>query len=54
MCVCVCVQTFCSKYGTPSEIDLNFNEVEQIYQSLTFLVNYVNSFPFNYPYLVNK
>ena len=48
------IQNFCSKNGILSEIDLKFNEVEQIYQSLTFLVNYVTSFPMSYPYLVNK
>ena len=47
-------QKFCFKYGTFSEIDLKFNEVEQIYQSLTFLINYGNSFPLCYPYLVNN
>ena len=48
------IQKFCSKNGILSEIDLKFNEVEQIYQSLTFLVNYVTSLPMSYPYLGNK
>ena len=48
------IHKFCSKNGILSEIDLKFNEVEQIYQSLTFLVNYVNSFPLSCLYLVNK
>ena len=47
------IQKFCSKNGILSEIELKFNEVEQLYQSLTFLVNYVTSFPLSYPYLVN-
>ena len=38
------VQKFSSKFGNFSEIVLRFNEMERIYQSLTFLVNYVNSF----------
>ena len=42
---------FSSKFGEFSEIDLRFNEMERIYQSLTFLVNYVNSFPLTYPSL---
>ena len=45
------IQKFSSKFGTFSEIDLRFNEMERIYQSLTFLVNYVNSFPLTYPSL---
>ena len=44
-------QKFSSKFGTFSEIDLRFNEMERIYQSLTFLINYVNSFPLTYPSL---
>ena len=38
------IQKFDSKNGTFSEIDLKFDELEKIYQSLTFLVNYVASF----------
>ena len=38
------IQKFDSKNGTFSEIDLKFDELEKIYQSLTFLVNYVTSF----------
>ena len=38
------IQKFSSKFGTFSEIDLRFNEMERIYQKLTFLVNYVNLF----------
>ena len=45
------IQKFSSKFGKFSEIDLRFNEMERIYQSLTFLVNYVNSFPLIYPSL---
>ena len=37
-----------SKFGAFSETDLRINEMERIYQSLTFLVNYVNSFPLTY------
>ena len=44
-------QKISSKFGTFSEIDLRFDEMERIYQSLTFLVNYVNSFPLTYPTL---
>ena len=40
----VYIQKFDSKNGTFSEIDLKFDELEKIYQSLTFLVNYVTSF----------
>ena len=43
------IQKLSSKFGTFSEINLRFNEMERIYQSLTFLVNYVNSFPLTYP-----
>ena len=42
------IQKFSSKFGIFSEIDLRFNEMERIYQSLTVLVNYVNSFPVTY------
>ena len=45
------IQKFSSKFGTFSEIDLRFNEMERIYQSLTFLINYVNSFALTYPSL---
>ena len=38
------IQKFDSKSGTISGINLKFNELEKIYQSLTFLGNYVNSF----------
>ena len=38
------IQKFDSKNGTFSEIDLKLDEFEKIYQSLTFLVNYVTSF----------
>ena len=38
------IQQFDSKNGTFSEIDLKFDELEKIYRSLTFLVNYVTSF----------
>ena len=38
------IQKFDSKNGTFSEIDLKLHELEKIYQSLTFLVNYVTSF----------
>ena len=45
------IQKFSSKFGEFSEIDLRLMEMERIYQSLTFLVNYVNSFPVTYPSL---
>ena len=38
------IQKFDSNNGTFSEIDLKFDELEKIYQSLTFLVIYVTSF----------
>ena len=38
------IQKFDSKNGTFSEIDLKFDELEKIYRSLTFLVNYITSF----------
>ena len=45
------IQKISSKLGTFSEIDFRFNEMERICQNLTFLVNYVNSFPLTYPSL---
>ena len=45
------IQNFSSNFGTFSEIDLRFNEMERVYQIFTFLVNYVNSFPLTYPSL---
>ena len=45
------IQKYSSKFGEFFEVDLRFNEMERIYQSLTFLVNYVNSFPLTYPSL---
>ena len=38
------IQKFDSESGKFSEIDLKFDELEKIYQSLTFLINYVTSF----------
>ena len=46
------IQKLSSEFVTFSEIDLRFNEMERIYQNLTFLTNYVNSFPLTYPSLV--
>ena len=46
------IQKFSSNIGSFSKINLRFNEMERIYQSLTFLVNYVNSFCLTYPPLV--
>ena len=45
------IQKFSSKFGKFSASDLRFNETERIYQSLAFLVNYINSFPLTYPSL---
>ena len=45
------IQKFSSKFGAFSEIDLRFNEFERIYQTWTFFVDYVNSFPLTYPSL---
>ena len=37
------IQNIDSKYGTFSEIDLKSDKMEEVYQNLTFLLNYVNS-----------
>ena len=36
------IKKFSSKFKKFSEVDLRFNEMERIYHSLNFLVNYVN------------
>ena len=39
-----CIQKVYSENGTYSETDLKFDELEEIYQILSFLVNYITSF----------
>ena len=39
------IQKFSFQFVTIYEFELRFNEMERIYQCLTFLVNKVNSFP---------
>ena len=45
------IQKFDFKNGTFSEIDLKLDELEKIYQSFEFLVNYVTSFQLKYTIL---